>query len=144
MHARICIGTTTSHAKIRIRYCKSRENCNTCNSTDGNKLLSIALYYGDTYFQLSQVSIDAYLFTFYTLNCEGKLSHCYSCHIHEYTLVVSLLQLYMEAGVLYEKAQSWDKAAAVYIKLKNWSGITFCYFELHDYICMPCTFYYIH
>ena len=31
----------------------------------------------------------------------------------------------MEAGVLYEKAQSWDKAAAVYIKLKNWSGITF-------------------
>ena len=37
----------------------------------------------------------------------------------------------MEAGVLYEKAQSWDKAAAVYIKLKNWLGITFCY---HDYI----------
>ena len=49
----------------------------------------------------------------------------------------------MEAGVLYEKAQSWDKAAAVYIKLKNWSGITFCYLELHDYICMPHTFYYI-
>ena len=33
--------------------------------------------------------------------------------------------------MLYEKAQSWDKAAAVYIKLKNWLGITFCY---HDYI----------
>ena len=41
--------------------------------------------------------------------------------------------------MLYEKAQSWDKAAAVYIKLKNWSGITLCCLELHDYICMPCT-----
>ena len=46
----------------------------------------------------------------------------------------------MEAGVLYEKAQSWDKAAAVYIKIKNWSEITFCYldFELRVtcmYVC---------
>ena len=51
MHARICISTT-SHMKIRIRYCKSRENCNTRNNTDGNKLVifsGIALYYGDTY-----------------------------------------------------------------------------------------------
>lgn len=35
----------------------------------------------------------------------------------------------MEAGVLYEKAQSWDKAAAVYIKIKNWSENTFCYLD---------------
>ena len=33
----------------------------------------------------------------------------------------SLLQLYAEAGVLYEKAQNWDEAAAVYIKIKSWS-----------------------
>ena len=48
----------------------------------------------------------------------------------------------MEAGVLYEKAQSWDKAAAVYIKIKNWSEITFDFFTLkrYLYVCMPCTF----
>lgn len=33
----------------------------------------------------------------------------------------SLLQLYAEAGVLYEKAENWDEAAAVYIKIKSWS-----------------------
>jgi len=26
----------------------------------------------------------------------------------------------MEAGNLYEKGESWDKAAQVYIKCKNW------------------------
>lgn len=30
------------------------------------------------------------------------------------------MKLYAEAGTLYEKCQSWDKAAAVYTKIKNW------------------------
>lgn len=32
----------------------------------------------------------------------------------------SILQLYAEAGALYEKSQCWDKAATVYTKIKNW------------------------
>ena len=36
-------------------------------------------------------------------------------HTHTHTH-----QLYAEAGMLYEKAQCWDKATSVYIKNKNW------------------------
>ena len=41
--------------------------------------------------------------------------------------------------MLYEKAQSWDKAAAVYIKLKNWSAITFVILNcMIIYVCHVC------
>ena len=33
---------------------------------------------------------------------------------------VCVMQLYAEAGVLYDRAESWDKAASVYVKSKNW------------------------
>ena len=46
----------------------------------------------------------------------------------------------MEAGVLYEKAQSWDKAAAVYIKIKNWSEITFCYLDFFLLLNVTCMY----
>ncbi len=33
------------------------------------------------------------------------------------------IRQYMEAGNLYEKGESWDKAALVYIKCKNWNKV---------------------
>ena len=42
--------------------------------------------------------------------------------------------------MLYEKAQSWDKAAAVYIKIKNWSEITFCYLDFFLLLNVTCMY----
>ena len=30
------------------------------------------------------------------------------------------VQMYNEAGALYEKCDAWEKAASVYVKSKNW------------------------
>ena len=35
-------------------------------------------------------------------------------------LCTTILQLYAEAGTLYEQCQCWDKAATVYTRIKNW------------------------
>ena len=53
--------------------------------------------------------------SYYLVLCCSMLPAVYS------DLKLCLLQLYSEAGDLYEKAQNWDKAAAVYIKIKSWS-----------------------
>lgn len=34
-----------------------------------------------------------------------------------------ILKQYIEAGNLYEKSESWEKAAQVYIKCKNWNKV---------------------
>lgn len=45
--------------------------------------------------------------------------------------------MHPEAGALYEKCQSWDKAAAVYTRIKNWLAIyaMHAYYVKHFYIC---------
>jgi WD repeat-containing protein 19 len=37
--------------------------------------------------------------------------------------ILESMKLYAEAGVLYDRAESWDKAATVYVKSKNWDKV---------------------
>ena len=54
---------------------------------------------------------------YFIVKFSGYCDNC--CHV-EYLIISFYIQMYNEAGVLFEKCELWEKAAGVYVKSKNW------------------------